>query len=78
MQCLQNGCAGPSDDDNRNPTQIMHDELSMSFLTLMVPATKTSCCMSFPWLSFDLSMVVLLHWNLVETAAMPLTMLAYS
>ena len=70
-QCLQNGCAGPGDDDNRNPTRIMHDELSMSFLTLMGPATKTSCCMSFAWLSFDLSMVVLLGSNLVETAAMP-------
>ena len=34
-QCRQNGCAGPGDDDNRNPTRIMHDELSMSFLNLM-------------------------------------------
>ena len=49
---LQNGCAGPGDDDNRNPTRIMHDELSMSFLTLMGPATKTSCGMSFAWRSF--------------------------
>ena len=63
-QFLRNGCAGPSDDDNRNPTRIMHDELSMSFLTLMGPATKTSCGMSFAWLSFDLSMVVLLQLNL--------------
>ena len=74
-KCLRNGCAGPGDDDNRNPTRIMHDELSMSFLTLMVPATKTSCGMSFAWLSVDLSMVVLLRWNLAETAAMSLSAL---